>query len=304
MLGEIFYWIFNMSIAAAICGLPVIFIRMIKKIPRRVTVWLWLIPFIRMLLPVGIAGKYGLMTFISQFTTKTVTVYEPDEFFSVSMMNHIMVADSYEPLTYKTDLLADLFGVACWIWLVAGLALMIAFFIIYAVTLDELSDARRLEGNVYISEKVTSPALYGVLKPRIILPAKYRENELKYILMHEKAHARRGDNLLRLLALVTVCVHWFNPLAWLFLKLLFADLELACDEAVLRKCNPEQRKEYAHTLLSAVERTSVFASSFGGAKIRMRVENILSYKKLSALSAAGMVALLIAIAYILLTNAA
>lgn len=303
MLGEIFYWIFNMSIAAAICGLPVILIRMIKKIPRRVTVWLWLIPFIRMFLPVGIAGKYGLMTFISQFTTKTVTVYD-GEFYYLTAMNHMMAADSYEPLTYKTDLLADLFGVACWIWLVVGLALMIAFFIIYAVTLGELSDARRLEGNVYISEKVTSPALYGVLKPRIILPAKYRENELKYILMHERTHARHGDNLLRLLALVTVCVHWFNPLAWLFLKLLFADLELACDEAVLRKCNPEQRKEYAHTLLSAVERTSVFASSFGGAKIRMRVENILSYKKLSALSATGMVALLIAIAYILLTNAA
>lgn len=303
MLGEMFYWIFNMSIAAVICGLPVLLIRMIKKIPHRVTVWLWLIPFIRMLLPVGIAGKYGLMTFISQFTTKTVTVYD-GEFYYWTAMNHMMAADSYAPLTYKTDLLADLFGVACWIWLVAGLALMIAFFIIYAVTLGELSDARRLEGNVYISEKVTSPALYGVLKPRIILPAKYRENELKYILMHERAHARRGDNLLRLLALVTVCVHWFNPLAWLFLKLLFADLELACDEAVLRKCNAEQRKEYAHTLLSAVERTSVFASSFGGAKIRMRVENILSYKKLSALSATGMVALLIAIAYILLTNAA
>lgn len=303
MLGEIFYWIFNMSIAASICGLPVCLFRMIKKIPRRVTVWLWLIPFIRMLLPVGIAGKYGLMTFISQFTTKTVTVYD-GVFYYWTAMNHMMAADSYEPLTYKTDLLADLFGVACWIWLVAGLALMIAFFIIYAVTLGELSDARRLEGNVYISEKVTSPALYGVLKPRIILPAEYRENELKYILMHERAHARRGDNLVRLLALVTVCVHWFNPLAWLFLKLLFADLELACDEAVLRKCNPEQRKEYAHTLLSAVERTSVFASSFGGAKIRMRVENILSYKKLSALSAAGMAALLIAIAYILLTNAA
>ena len=303
MLGEIFYWIFNMSIAAAICGLPVLLIRMIKKIPRRVTVWLWLIPFIRMFLPVGIAGKYGLMSFISQFTTKTVTVYD-GEFYYLTAMNHMMAADSYEPLTYKTDLLADLFGVASWIWLVVGLALMIAFFIIYAVTLGELSDARRLEGNVYISEKVTSPALYGVLKPRIILPAKYRENELKYILMHERTHARHGDNLLRLLALVTVCVHWFNPLAWLFLKLLFADLELACDEAVLRKCNPEQRKEYAHTLLSAVERTSVFASSFGGAKIRLRVENILSYKKLSALSAAGMIALLIAIAYILLTNAA
>lgn len=302
MLGEIFYWIFNMSIAAAICGLPILFIRMIKKIPRRVSIFLWLIPFIRMLLPVGIAGKYGLMTFISRFTTKTVTVCEWDDIIWTSM-NHIMAADGYEPITYKTDLLEGLFGAASWIWLVVGLALLIAFLILYTVTLSELSDARRLEGNVYISEKVTSPALYGIIKPRIILPAEYREGELNYILMHERTHARRGDNLIRLLALVTVCVHWFNPLAWIFLKLLFADLELACDGAVLKKCNAEQRKEYAHTILSAVERTSVFASSFGGAKIRLRVENILSYKKLSAISAAGMVALLIAIAYILLTNA-
>ena len=302
MLGDIFYWIFNMSIAAAICGVPVLFIRMIKKIPRRISVWLWLIPFIRMLAPVGIAGKYGLMTFISQFTTKTVTVYESDDYIWTAM-NHIMAAESYSPITYKTDLLEGLFGIASWIWLVVSLALLIAFFIIYTVTLGELRDARRIEGNVFVSEKVTAPALYGVLKPRIILPVKYQENELKYVLMHERVHAKRGDNLIRLLALVTVCVHWFNPLAWLFLKLLFADLELACDEAVLRKCNAEQRKEYAHALLSAVERTSVFASSFGGAKIRLRVENILSYKKLSALSAAGMAALLIAIAYILLTNA-
>lgn len=114
----------------------------------------------------------------------------------------------------------------------------------------------------------------------------------------------RGDNLIRLLALLTICVHWFNPLAWLFLKLLFADLELACDEAVLRKCEERQRKEYAHSLLSSVEKRSVFASFFGGAKIRLRVENILSYKKITAISAVGFAALLIAIAYILLTNAA
>ena len=97
MLGEIFYWIFNMSIAASICGLPVILIRMIKKIPRRVTVWLWLIPFIRMLLPVGIAGKYGLMTFISQFTTKTVTVYD-GEFYYWTAMNRSPTRPTFLPI--------------------------------------------------------------------------------------------------------------------------------------------------------------------------------------------------------------
>lgn len=303
MLGEIFYWIFNMSIAAAICGLPVLIIRSIRRIPRRVSVFLWLIPFIRMVLPVGIAGKYGLMTLLSRFTTKTVTVYE-EEGLIWTAMNYMMAAESYEPLTYKTDLLRGLFASAAWIWLVVSLSLIIAFFIVYFVTLGELRDARHIEGNVYVSEKVTSPALYGIVKPIIILPPDYSESDVKYILMHERAHARRGDNIVRLLALVTACVHWFNPLAWLFLKLLFSDIELACDEAVLGKCDPSERKEYAHVLVSAVERTSVFASSFGGAKIRLRVENILSYKKISAVSAVSFAALLIAIAYILLTNAA
>ena len=76
MLGEIFYWIFNMSIAATICGIPILLIRLVKRIPRRIFIWLWLIPFIRMCIPVGISSKYGIMALISKFTTKTVAVYE------------------------------------------------------------------------------------------------------------------------------------------------------------------------------------------------------------------------------------
>lgn len=121
--------------------------------------------------------------------------------------------------------------------------------------------------------------------------------------MHEQAHAKRGDNFFRIAALILVCIHWFNPFAWLFLRIFYSDIELACDEAVLSKCNENQKKEYAHALLSSIEKSNVFAASFGGAKIRIRIENILSYRKISVFSMIGFTVLLISIAWVLLTNA-
>ena len=303
MLGELFYWLFNMSIAATICSIPVMLLRMIKKIPRRIFIWLWLIPFIRMCIPVGISSKYGIMALLSKFTTKSITVYELGFDSSLTIMNHVMGANSYFPITYKVNLLEDLFNITSVIWLIVALAAILTLTIIYFVTLGEVKDAQNMEGNVYLSDKIKTPALYGIIKPKIILPIEYEASELKYILLHERAHMKRKDNLLRLLALVVVCLHWFNPLAWLMLKLLYSDIELACDELVLSKCNEAERKEYAYTLLHTAEKTNVFAASFGGTKIRLRIENVLSYKKVSFASWVAFSALLISIAYILLTNA-
>lgn len=303
MLGELFYWLFNMSIAATICSIPVMLLRMIKKIPRRIFIWLWLIPFIRMCIPVGISSKYGIMALLSKFTTKSITVYELGFDSSLTMMNHVMGANSYFPIMYKVNLLEDLFNITSVIWLIVALAAILTLTIIYFVTLGEVKDAQNMEGNVYLSDKIKTPALYGIIKPKIILPIEYEASESKYILLHERAHMKRKDNFIRLLALVVVCLHWFNPLAWLMLKLLYSDIELACDEFVLSKCNEAERKEYAYTLLHTAEKTNVFAASFGGAKIRLRIENVLSYKKVSLASWVAFSALLISIAYILLTNA-
>ena len=303
MLGEIFYWIFNMSIAATICVMPLLLLRLIKKIPRRIFIWLWLVPFIRMCIPVGISSKYGIMALLSKFTTKTVTIVQIGDDSALTMMNHVMGANSYFPITYKVNLLEDLFNVASVVWLVVALAAILALAIIYFVTLGEVRDAKKLKNNIYISDKIKTPAVYGIIKPKIILPIEYQESELNYILMHENAHIKRKDNLVRLLAFIIVCLHWFNPFAWLLLKLLYSDIELACDESVLSNCDETERKKYAYTLLSTAEKTNVFAASFGGSKIRIRIENILSYKKISVFSIVAFSSLIIAICYVLLTNA-
>ena len=303
MPGEVFYWVFNMSIAATICMLPILLIRCVRSIPRRVFVWLWIIPFLRLCLPVGLSSPYSLMTLISHFTTRTVTVYEMGSSTNLTMTNYVMGANQYFPITYKVRLLENLFNTVSIIWFIIVVAALLAMIGIYGITGRQVKSAKNVRNNIYMSNQIESPGVYGVFKAKILLPEAYPEEALPYVLMHEQAHVQRKDNLVRLLAFVIVCVHWFNPFAWLMLKLLYSDMELACDETVLAKCNEAQHKEYARALLCAVERTYVFSASFGGAKIRMRIENILSYKKISVFAAIAFSLLILASACVLLTNA-
>ncbi len=304
MLGELFYWVFNMSITASITGLVVLLIRAIRKIPRKVVCFLWAIPFLRMLVPLGLNSRYSFMSLISRFATKTVTVFAPTENVAFSMVNSVMAANHYFPITYKLDALERVFSVASVVWVAVFLAIVISLSIVYFTTIHGMKDAVPLRENIFLSGKIETPAVYGVFKPRIVLPLSYAEKDLEYVLAHEKTHIRRADNLWRLAAFFLAAIHWFNPFAWLFLKRFLGDLELACDECVVSKLDPEQRKQYALSLLDCIEKPTLFASGFGGSKIRTRVENILSFQKMTWFSLTAFSVLLGMIFYILLTNAA
>lgn len=303
MFGECFYWVFNMSIIASVMGLFVLIIRKIKFIPYRVSVFLWVVPFIRMCIPFALNSPYSLMTLISLLTTKTVTVYHASEGIEVSTTNTIMAADSYFPIIYKANILSKIFEIAAIVWLTGALGISIALLFLYIATKREIREAQPLERQVFLSDKIESPAVYGIIHPTIILPASYADQKLKYVLQHERTHIRRHDNLWRLLGFLITAVHWFNPLSWIFLKAFLSDLELACDETVIARYNTEERKEYARALIDSIQGKSLFASAFGGAKIRTRIENILSFKQMTIASAIGFALLILLISYALLTNA-
>lgn len=303
MLQEVFYWIFNMSIAAAITGMIIMIVRQIKKIPRRLTTFLWIIPFLRMTFPVGLNSPFGLMSLLSKLTTKTIVVYQPTDDIAFSMTNSVMAADTYFPITYKVNILEDIFSAASVVWIIVSLSILLMLAVIYFTTVYEIKDSTHLRDNIYLSEKIVSPAVYGIIKPKIILPVSYKDRDVELILLHEKTHIRSLDNLWRIIAFVIVAVHWFNPLSWLFLKGFLADLELSCDERVLTKIGFDRAKDYASSLLESKQGATVFASAFGGAKIRTRIENILSFKKLTWLSLTVFIALIGAIFCVLLTNA-
>lgn len=301
MPSAIFYWVLNMSITASIMGIIILLIGKIRRIPRFIICLLWCIPFLRMWVPVSVNSKFSLMALLSKFATKTVTIY--DGTVNFSMMNSVQAADRYFPMSYKVNILDQVFSVATTVWLIVAIALLIAMTALYMTTKHELKDSRHLRDNIYVSDKITSPATYGIIRPRIILPNNYNDNDLKYILMHEQAHIKRLDNLWRIVAIVTACIHWFNPLSWLFLKVFLENLELACDEKVLKNSSEEDKKRYALTLINCAESKSIYASAFGGARVKVRIERILSYKKLSLFAVVTFLVFASVIGYILLTNA-
>lgn len=303
MLQEVFYWLFNMSITATLTGVLIMLVRMIKKIPRRLMVFLWIIPFLRMMFPFGINSPYGLMSLLSKITTKTIVVYQLTDDIAFSMMNSVMAADTYFPITYKVNVLENIFGVASAIWIIVSLAIVLMLTVTYFTTIYEIKDSTHLRYNIYLSEKIISPAVYGIVKPKIILPASYKVGDIDLIILHENTHIQSFDNLWRMIAFIVVALHWFNPFCWLFLKGLLSDLELSCDERVLVKVGADRAKDYASSLLTYRQGKTVFASAFGGARIRSRIDNILSFKKMTWLSLVVFIALISAIFYVLMTNA-
>ena len=303
MLQEVFYWIFNMSITATITGAIIMLVRLIKKIPRMITRFLWIVPFIRMMFPFGLNSPYSLMSLLSKITTKTIVVYQPTNHIAVSMTNCIMAADTYFPITYKVNILEDIFGVASILWIVVLLAILLMLGVTYVTTIYEIKDATHLRDNIYFSKKILSPAVYGIIKPKIILPLSYKDRDIDFVILHEKTHIRSLDNLWRMIVFMIVAIHWFNPFCWLFLKEFLEDLELSCDERLLAKIGTNCAKDYALALLESRQETTVFASTFGGAKIRTRIENILSFQKLTWFSLMVFIILVGTIFYVLLTNA-
>ncbi len=300
-LAEVFYWLLNMSAVASFAGVCILLLRRIRRLPRRLTFLLWIIPFLRLLVPLGVGSRYGLMALVSKFIGRAVVVH--DEAATITMMNFTMVAKSYFPIRFKSSALDALFSVASRTWLCVAAVLIILSGASYIASKRNIRNAVRLRDNLYLSDAVRSPVVYGVIRPKILLPPCEVREDLAFVIQHENAHIRRRDNLWRIVALATACVHWFNPLVWLFLKCFLADMELSCDEAVLRKSDGEQRKKYAASLVNSAARSKPLFSAFGGASMRQRVQNALSYKKLSIGSSVALAAFITAVVYVLMTNA-
>ena len=304
MLHEIFYWLLNMSILGGFVSLIVILLRRIRKLPRNFVYILWVIPMIRFILPYGINSKYSLMTIIARLATRTVVVYDsPGPLPSISTTNSIMAAKSYFPIVYKTDLLKDVFQTASILWVIIMTAFMLTALLLYYFTKKETKDAIHFKNNIYISDKITAPALYGIIRPKILLPKEICDVDVPYVIQHEQIHQLRCDNLWRVIAILICCIHWFNPLVWISLRYFFEDMELSCDSRVLKVLPADEQKGYANALLNCSANGSLFVTAFGGSKIRIRIENILSYRKLTFVSSISFGILLLAIIAVLITNA-
>lgn len=304
-MSQIIYWLLNMSLLASVSGLVVIIIRQFKKIPRRIIYLLWVIPFLRFTLPFALASSFSFFRLFDRFRFATVVIWKPTSItyidwrlaFSnyLGATNYERTVSYQEPFLYKTDLLAEIFRNVFWIWFLIALILILIVIGSYFITLQSVKKKET---------KLSTPLVYGLFKQTIYIPNTYDEKEHRYVLLHEQVHAKRHDNLFRMLALIIVCIHWFNPLAWLFLKLFYTDMELACDEKVYSGLSSENKRDYALTIIHHSKSNDAYMTAFGGAPVKLRVKQLLSYRKMTIASLILLLLFLFIIFYTLLTNAA
>ena len=192
--------------------------------------------------------------------------------------------------------------ILCILW-IAGIAAMLIYSIVsYLRVKKQANYSLPLRDNIRRMETRT-PFILGLVHPTIYLPFGLNPMTENIAVSHERHHLHRKDHLVKLFSYLLLCLHWFNPLSWVFLKAFLNDLELSCDEMAVSGYDKEERKEYARTLLSCSGSKSLLVSAFGGAKVRTRIENVLSYKKMTAFSALGFALLVVVIIFTLITNA-
>jgi len=322
MLDTVFYFILNMSVAACFVIAALLIVRLIRPLPRRVVYPLWALAFFRLVMPFTLLTSWSLFNFTGGLVKRLVTIESItrpwgaipgnnilggtfNDTFSWASMNTIGAAEQYAPIVYKTETLRMVFTSGAVVWAVIAAAALITVIILYLLTSRQLKKAVHVRDNIYRSDMVISPVLVGLPHARIILPANLDPDgaEGRVILAHENTHKSRLDNLWRLLGIFVTCLHWFNPLAWIMLKSFLTDMELSCDEVVIRKFNTSERKQYAETLLRFSEGNRPLASAaFGRSGVRARIVNVLNYKRLTLAGAIASAVFLAAIAVALITN--
>lgn len=293
MLTAAFYWLVNLSLAGSVAGLAVLLLRPLRAIPRRVIYPLWILPLLRFCIPAALPWQYSLYRLFSPKTLPAVGG-------SVTS-NFMQFAASYDPFAFESARVEQIFRISAILWL-CGACLAIGLALTcYIAGKREMRGATRLCGRVWRSQNCRTPVVLGIFRPKLLLPA-YLKGDVGLIFLHERVHIRRGDNLWRMLAIFICCFHWFNPLIWLFLRCFLTDLELSCDETVLRACGDSRKKEYASALLRAETGKALFASQFAGTRTGARVKRILSYRKLTVFSCISLLLFALALAAALLTN--
>jgi antirepressor regulating drug resistance, predicted signal transduction N-terminal membrane component len=291
-MGEIFLKLLNLSITASWLILAVLCIRLLfRKIPKWITCLLWGVVAIRLIFPFSIESAFSLQLSAEPIRTSTMVEGELIPYVPSVNSNIGVVENTVNPLLaeafayQETESVAPLqiaTEIAGSVWL-SGMVVLLIFALVSMIKLRlRVREAVRYKENIYICDAVKSPFILGIIKPRIYLSSALSEEEMDYIIAHERAHLKRKDHLWKPFGYLLLCIYWFNPLCWIAYIMLCKDIELACDEKVIKDMSFGDKKEYSRVLLfCATQRHLVMACplAFGEVGVKERVKTVLNYKK-------------------------
>ena len=287
----------NMTLTGSFIILFVLLARLaLKKAPKIYSYALWAVVLFRLLCPVSFSAPISLLGALEAPVTEQHTVeyvsptvvhdpYPALDIPAVTVDDAInetlpqgqeqLVADPLEAPVSLASLL--------WLW---GMGALLTYSAISLLFLRrKLVGAAHLRENIYLADHIDTPFVMGILRPKIYLPSSLSEGEQGYILLHERHHIRRLDHIWKLLGFAALCIHWFNPLVWLSFVLSGKDMEMSCDEAVLKKMGAEIRSDYSASLLSLATGRPIISGAplaFGEGDTKSRIKNALKWKEAPA----------------------
>jgi len=295
---EILPKLLNMSLTASVIIVTVLILRLfLKRTPKVYSYMLWAAVLFRLLCPITISTSLSVLGLFDTPTIETAdrvsqVVYIPNNIvhtenpevtLPVPILDNVInnaLPQGREQLA--ADPLEVPVSIATYIWM-AGIMVMIGYSVFSYIKLRKsLVGALQVKDNICVADYITTPFVLGIFRPRIYLLSSLSEREQEYILKHEQYHIRRGDHIIKLLAYVALCIHWFNPLVWVAFLLFGKDMEMSCDEAVIRKLGEGVRADYSASLLNTATNNPIMYGmplAFGEVDTKGRIKNLAAWKK-------------------------
>lgn len=324
MFDRLFMDILDMSKTAAVVISVVLLARLfLKKAPKVFSYALWAVVLFRLLCPFSLEAPVSIMPQIPATSSNYTLADEPIDFAGAGMVAYQAIGDVLNrepeihriPTTETSEMgvtryvtadwrsLGILFGKYVW---AAGVAFMLLYSLIaYRKVRKDTKIAVPLRDNIWIADDIQSPFVIGFIQPKIFLPCDLSEKEQEYIILHEQHHIRRFDHIFKAAAFLALTIHWFNPLVWVAFVLACKDMEMSCDEAVIRKLGGEVRADYSASLLTLATGRRIIAGTplaFGEGDTQDRIKNLAKWKKPAIWIVVIVAVLCIILAAVLLTD--
>lgn len=309
-METIFIKLLNMSITAGWLILAVVLLRaVLKRAPKSILCVLWALVGIRLICPFSIESMFSAVPSAetvpqSILYSRTPAIDSGIEAINESI-NPILSQSLAPDMAMSVNPAQVIAFAASAVW-IAGMAAIVLYTLISYLRLrGRVATAVRLKDNIWQSEAVTSPFVLGVFKPRIYLPFNMDEESMRHVIAHETAHIKRRDHWIKPAGFLLLTIYWFNPLIWLAYSLMCRDIELACDEQVIKALDEDEKRAYSTALLAcSVNRRAIAACplAFGEVGVKQRIKNVLNYKKPAFWIIAAAIASCLAVAVLFMTD--
>lgn len=313
--------LFNMSLTASVAIVLVILLRLLlKKAPKVISYALWGVVLFRLLCPVSIGSNFSVYNLFDAPAQESGTITSVIEYVPSNIV-HTEYPSVALPVPGISDVINDVLpqgqeqlvadpleapmSFATYAWMIGVLVMVIYSIVSYIRLRRKLSVVVPLRDNIFIADDIKSPFVVGLFRPKIYLPCNLGDKEQEYIILHEQHHIKRLDHVMKALAFLALAIHWFNPLVWVAFILASKDMEMSCDEAVIRKIGGDVRADYSASLLTLATGRRIIAGmplAFGEGNTKGRIRNLANWKKPAFWVVLVAVIACIVLAVCLLTN--